>query len=161
MGYKVKREDVVKYDGRKILPEPYVYILMNKPKDFITTASDDKGRKTVMDIIKTATTERVYPVGRLDRNTTGVMLLTNDGEFKRQLELPASGVERTYRARAFGDISQAQLEELAMGIEIDGVDLQPCGGTHVARTGEIGRVLVKKIESKGARNKRVVIALVD
>src|SRR3546814_2394580 len=61
------------------------------------------------------------PVGRLDYNTEGLLLLTNDGEFKRQLELPASGVDRTYRARAFGDISQTQLEELAMGIEIDGV----------------------------------------
>src|SRR3546814_14213870 len=75
------------------------------------------------------------PVGRLDYNTEGLLLLTNDGEFKRQLELPASGVDRTYRARAFGDISQTQLEELAMGIEIDGVRYGKIDANLERRTG--------------------------
>ncbi len=106
----------------------------HKPAGCITAARDPKGRKTIYDLLP-KDLPRLMPVGRLDYNTEGLLLLTNDGEFKRQLELPASGVERTYRARAFGDISQEQLEELAMGIEIEGVRYGKIDANLERRTG--------------------------
>src|SRR3546814_12444127 len=99
----------------------------HKPAGCLTAARDPKGRKTIYDMLPKGL-PRLMPVGRLDYNTEGLLLLTNDGAFKRQLELHASGVERTYRARAFGDISQTQLEDLVEGITIDGI-----------RYGKIGR----------------------
>ena len=96
------------------------------------------------------------PVGRLDYNTEGLLLLTNDGEFKRQLELPASGVERTYRARAFGDISQAQLEELAMGIEIDGVRYGKIDANLERRTGRNQWVEMTLTEGKNREVRKVL-----
>jgi 23S rRNA pseudouridine2605 synthase len=105
-----------------------------KPNGCLTAARDPMGRKTIYDMLPPGL-PRLMPIGRLDYNTEGLLLLTNDGEFKRQLELPASGVERTYRARAFGDISQAQLEELAMGIEIDGIRYGKIDANLERRTG--------------------------
>ncbi len=93
-----------------------------KPRGCLTAARDPKGRRTIYDALpKDGKLPRLMPVGRLDYNTEGLLLLTNDGEFKRALELPANAVPRTYRARAFGHVRQDQLEELAEGIEIDGV----------------------------------------
>ncbi len=96
------------------------------------------------------------PVGRLDYNTEGLLLLTNDGEFKRQLELPASGVERTYRARAFGDISQEQLEELAMGITIDGVTYGKIDANLERRTGRNQWVEMTLTEGKNREVRKVL-----
>ena len=94
-GYKVSGKDKIIVKGKEVfLQKNSVYILMNKPKDFITTASDPQGRKTVMDIVKSATQERVYPVGRLDRNTTGVLLLTNDGELAQKLTHPSYEIKK-------------------------------------------------------------------
>lgn len=96
----------------------------HKPTGMLTTEYDPKGRTTIYDALRNALPKnagRVMPVGRLDFNTEGLLLLTNDGEMKRAMELPSSGVPRTYRARAFGDVTQAQLDELIEGIEIDGV----------------------------------------
>ncbi len=89
-GHKVSDKDEIKVNGKKLfLRRNLVYILLNKPKDFITTTEDPQGRKTVLDIIRNATEERVYPIGRLDRNTTGVLLLTNDGELAQKLSHPS------------------------------------------------------------------------
>jgi 23S rRNA pseudouridine2605 synthase len=96
------------------------------------------------------------PVGRLDYNTEGLLLLTNDGEFKRQLELPASGVERTYRARAFGDISQAQLEELVEGVEIDGVRYGKIDANLERRTGRNQWIELTLTEGKNREVRRVL-----
>jgi 23S rRNA pseudouridine2605 synthase len=96
----------------------------NKPPGLLTAERDPKGRPTIYAALRNALppgTPRVMPVGRLDLNTEGLLLLTNDGEFKRAMELPSSGIPRTYRARAFGDVTQAQLESLIEGITIDGV----------------------------------------
>lgn len=118
--YKVQEEDIVIANGKKVQPvKNLVYILLNKPKDFITTASDDKGRKTVMDIIKTATTERVYPVGRLDRNTTGVMLLTNDGDLAQQLTHPKFEIKKIYEAKLDKPMVKADLDQLVQGITLE------------------------------------------
>ena len=88
LGYKIKPGDVVKYDGQTINAETKRYVLLNKPKDFITTMDDPLGRKTVMSLVKKACKERIYPVGRLDRETTGLLLFTNDGDLAKKLTHP-------------------------------------------------------------------------
>jgi ribosomal protein S4 len=110
-GYQVLENDQVTVDKKKIKPEKFVYILLNKPKDYITTTSDEKDRKTVVDIILPKLNEipgigkpRIYPVGRLDRNTTGLLLLTNDGELTQQLTHPKYNIEKIYAAE-FDSIS--------------------------------------------------------
>ena len=85
MGYKVQPDDIVQFDGTSITPEQKKYVLLNKPKNYITTMEDDRGRKTVMELIANASKERIYPVGRLDRNTTGLLLFTNDGDLAKKL----------------------------------------------------------------------------
>jgi 23S rRNA pseudouridine2605 synthase len=96
-----------------------VYILLNKPKDFLTTAEDDKGRKTVLDIVKNATEERIYPVGRLDRNTTGVLLLTNDGDLAQKLTHPSFEIRKVYEVRLDKPVTKADLDALVAGIQLD------------------------------------------
>ncbi|MBL8651540.1 MAG: rRNA pseudouridine synthase, partial [Sphingopyxis sp.] len=127
----------------------------HKPAGCITAARDPKGRKTIYDLLPRGL-PRVMPVGRLDYNTEGLLLLTNDGAFKRQLELPASGVERTYRARAFGEISQAQLEELAMGIEIDGVRYGKIIANLERRTGRNQWIEMTLTEGKNREVRKVL-----
>ncbi|HEV7313390.1 pseudouridine synthase [Sphingopyxis sp.] len=127
----------------------------HKPAGCITAARDPKGRKTIYDLLP-KDLPRLMPVGRLDYNTEGLLLLTNDGEFKRQLELPASGVERTYRARAFGDISQTQLEELALGIEIDGVRYGKIDANLERRTGRNQWVEMTLTEGKNREVRKVL-----
>jgi 23S rRNA pseudouridine2605 synthase len=120
MGVSVKPwQDEVKVKGQLIEPEPTVYILVNKPKDTITTADDPQGRRTVMDIIKGATNERVYPVGRLDRNTTGLLLLTNDGQLAEQLTHPSYGIEKLYYIALASPITERDLEKLRTGIILE------------------------------------------
>ena len=126
-----------------------------KPVGCITAARDPKGRKTIYDVLP-KDLPRLMPVGRLDYNTEGLLLLTNDGEFKRQLELPASGVERTYRARAFGEISQEQLEELSMGIEIDGVRYGKIDANLERRTGRNQWVEMTLTEGKNREVRKVL-----
>ena len=127
----------------------------HKPAGCITAARDPKGRKTIYDLLPKGL-PRLMPVGRLDYNTEGLLLMTNDGEFKRQLELPASGVERTYRARAFGDISQTQLEELAMGITIEGVTYGKIDANLERRTGRNQWVEMTLTEGKNREVRKVL-----
>ncbi len=96
MGFKVKPGDQVKYDGALISPEKKQYVLLNKPKDFITTMDDPMGRKTVMQLVAKACKERIYPVGRLDRNTTGLLLFTNDGDLAKKLTHPRYEMKKKY-----------------------------------------------------------------
>ena len=119
MGYKVKPSDVVKY-GKKILNrEKLVYLLLNKPKDFITTTEDPGERKTVMDLVANACEERVYPVGRLDRNTTGLLLLTNDGELAEKLSHPSNEIRKIYQVELDKPITTEHFEEIKNGIELE------------------------------------------
>lgn len=118
--YKVQPNDIVTHNGKKIEPvRRMVYILLNKPKDFITTAEDDRGRKTVLDIVKSATDERIFPVGRLDRNTTGILLLTNDGDLAQQLTHPSFEVRKIYEATLDKPLEKKHLEQLVNGIVLD------------------------------------------
>lgn len=118
--FKVTDDAVVKIDGKKISrSKNQVYILLNKPKDYITTADDPQGRKTVMDIIKNATTERVYPVGRLDRNTSGVLLLTNDGDLAQKLSHPSFEVRKIYEVKLNKVLQKDDFEKILSGVKLE------------------------------------------
>lgn len=119
-GYKVQYKDVVRLKGKVLqLQVTPVYILLNKPKDYICTANDPEGRKTVLDIIKNATTQRMFPVGRLDRNTTGVLILTNDGDLAQKLTHPSYEIKKIYEVTLDKPVTKADLETIAMGIELE------------------------------------------
>lgn len=119
LGSKIKPTDVVNLDGLVIQPEKKVYILLNKPKDFVTTMDDPHATKTVMDLIKHACTERVYPVGRLDRNSTGVLLFTNDGELTKRLTHPKYMKRKIYHIHLDKNLSKGDMQKLADGIELE------------------------------------------
>lgn len=119
LGTKVRRKDRVEVDGQYISLEPFVYLLLHKSKDVITTTDDEKNRKTVMDEIEKATGYRVYPVGRLDRNTTGLLLLTNDGDLAHRLMHPSYKVKKTYEVKTQIPLTDAQLDELLKGVELE------------------------------------------
>lgn len=119
-GHKVSVKDDVRVNGKKIfLAKNLVYILLNKPKDFITTTEDPEGRKTVLDLIKRATTERVYPVGRLDRNTSGVLLLTNDGELSQKLTHPSHEIKKVYAVTLDKPLEKKDFDQILRGVVLD------------------------------------------
>ncbi|WP_132056113.1 pseudouridine synthase [Pseudocnuella soli] len=119
-GLKIKEGDEVKVAGKKVEPAPeLVYILLNKPKDYITTTDDPQKRKTVLDLIKQATKERVYPVGRLDRNTSGVLLLTNDGELSQKLTHPSNEIKKVYAVTLDKPLTKADFEAILKGVELE------------------------------------------
>jgi 23S rRNA pseudouridine2605 synthase len=119
-GFKVSSKDEVKVNGRKIFPaKNLVYILLNKPKDYITTTDDPQGRKTVLDLISRATTERVYPVGRLDRNTSGVLLLTNDGELAQKLTHPSNEIKKVYHVTLNKALDKKDYDQILKGVVLE------------------------------------------
>ena len=119
LGTKVKITDLVKYGGQSIRPEKPVYLLLNKPKDYITTLDDPQGRKTVSLLVAGACKERVFPVGRLDRNTTGLLLLTNDGDLAKKLTHPKHGVKKVYMVTLDKNVAAADLKKLVKGIQLE------------------------------------------
>ncbi len=127
----------------------------HKPTGLLTAARDPKGRPTIYDRLPPGL-PRLMPVGRLDMNTEGLLLLTTDGELKRQLELPSSAVERTYRARVFGDVSQEQLEQLIHGVEIEGIRYGSIDANLERRTGRNGWVEMRLTEGKNREVRRVL-----
>ena len=124
LGTKIKHTDVVEYDEKVVTLENKCYILLNKPKDCVTTSSDPDGRLTVMDIVKNACKERIYPVGRLDRNTTGVLLLTNDGDLASKLTHPKFVKKKIYHVWTDKDIAEDDMQRLADGVELDDGPIQ-------------------------------------
>ena len=119
-GYKVLEKDQIQLDGKVILPQrKLVYFLLNKPKDFITTTDDPEGRKTVMDLMKHATDARIFPVGRLDRNTTGLLLLTNDGELTQKLSHPKHKIRKVYQVVLDKALSKTDFEAIAKGVILE------------------------------------------
>lgn len=119
MGYKVNPGDEVRYNNELLRGERPVYLLLNKPKDFITTVEDPGNRRTVMELIANACKERVYPVGRLDRNTTGVLLFTNDGELARKLMHPSFEVQKIYHVSLDKSFSPENMEKVLKGIHLE------------------------------------------
>ncbi len=119
-GFKVTAKDEVKVEGKKVTPtKELFYILLNKPKDYITTTDDPQGRKTVLELIRQATPERVYPVGRLDRNTSGVLLLTNDGDLSQKLTHPSNEIKKVYAVTLDKPLEKADFEKLLAGVQLE------------------------------------------
>jgi len=119
LGTQVGPADQVKVNGKTIKNERKVYIVLNKPKDTLTTTDDPEGRRTVLDLVHNATTERIFPVGRLDRNTTGVLLLTNDGDLASKLTHPRYRVKKVYEVRTAQNVTEAMVETLVKGVELE------------------------------------------
>jgi len=146
----------VTVDGEPVAPpEPTRLFLYHKPTGLLVTEHDPAGRPTIYDKLPDDL-PRLVPVGRLDLNTEGLLLLTTDGGFKRQLELPATGVERSYRARAYGNVTQQQLEDLADGIEIDGIRYGPIDANIERRTGANVWIEITITEGKNREVRRVL-----
>jgi 23S rRNA pseudouridine2605 synthase len=118
-GRRVKNSDVVIVEGQRLKQPQRCYILLNKTKDAISTVSDERDRKTVMDLIQGATKDRVYPIGRLDRNTTGILLLTNDGELANRLSHPSGEMRKVYKARLDKPLPYADLKKIRNGVMLE------------------------------------------
>ena len=150
----------VTVDGKPVgKPERARLFRFHKPAGLLTTERDPKGRPTIYAALRNALppgTPRLMPVGRLDLNTEGLLLLTNDGELKRAMELPSSGVPRTYRARTFGDVSQAQLEDLMDGITIEGVNYGSIDANLERSTGRNQWIELTLTEGKNREVRRVL-----
>ncbi len=119
LGYKIERDAQVTYNDKLIKPQNYVYILLNKPSGYITTTDDPENRKTVMDLISKATNERVYPVGRLDRNTSGLLLLTNDGDMTNSLTHPSKKISKIYAVSLDKPLAKNDFQKIIDGIELE------------------------------------------
>jgi 23S rRNA pseudouridine2605 synthase len=146
----------VTVDGKPVgAPAPARLFLFHKPAGVLTAERDFSGRPTIYDALPKEL-PRVIPVGRLDLNTEGLLLLTTDGELKRQLELPASKVERTYRARAFGEVTQEQLEALITGVEIEGIRYGAIDANLERRTGRNVWIEMRLTEGKNREVRRVL-----
>ncbi len=119
-GHKVSSKDEVRVNGKKVfISKNLVYILLNKPKDYITTTDDPQGRKTVLDLMGRATPERIYPVGRLDRNTSGVLLLTNDGELAQKLTHPSNEVKKVYHVTLDKPLDKKDFDQILKGVTLE------------------------------------------
>lgn len=124
-GYKVQEKDEVIYNGKKLfVTKNLVYILLNKPKDYITTTDDPQGRKTVLQLIKHATNERVYPIGRLDRNTSGVLLLTNDGDLTQKLSHPSYEIKKIYEVKLDKPLTKNDFDKIVKGLKLEDGEIQ-------------------------------------
>ncbi|MDE6866313.1 MAG: rRNA pseudouridine synthase, partial [Muribaculaceae bacterium] len=134
LGTKISRDDVVEFDEKVVTPERKCYVLLNKPKDCVTTSDDPNGRTTVLDIVKGATRERIYPVGRLDRNTTGVLLLTNDGDLASKLTHPKYVKKKIYHVWTDRDIAEEDMQRIADGIELEDGEIHADAISYVSDT---------------------------
>ena len=133
LGFKVDpAKDLVRYNGVALKREKMVYVLLNKPKDYITTTDDPQERKTVMKLVEKASKERIYPVGRLDRNTTGLLLMTNDGDLAEKLSHPRNNVTKIYQVELNRNVPQGDLNKIAFGLELEDGLIKPDQVSYVA-----------------------------
>jgi len=144
MGYQVAPTDIVKYGNRKLNREKPVYVLLNKPKDFLTTTEDPNDRKTVMELVKNAGDARIYPVGRLDRNTTGLILLSNDGELADRLTHPSHEIEKIYQAELDKPLTDEDFEKIKAGLTLEDGEIKV---DDLAKVTPDGYVIGVKIHS--------------
>lgn len=146
LGYKIKKGDRIQYDGETINAETKRYVLLNKPKDFITTMDDPWGRKTVMRLVIKACKERIYPVGRLDRDTTGLLLFTNDGDLAKKLTHPRYEAKKIYQVETDKAVSVEHLEMLMKGIDLEDGRIQ-CDNAEYVKDGKSSREVGVEIHS--------------
>lgn len=133
LGHKVDpAKDTIRYNGELLKREKRVYVLLNKPKDYITTTDDPQERRTVMQLVEKASRERIYPVGRLDRNTTGLLLMTNDGDLADKLSHPKNGITKIYQVELSKSLSQGDLNKIQFGLELEDGLIKPDSVSYVA-----------------------------
>lgn len=133
LGHKVDpAKDEVRYNGELLKREKRIYVLLNKPKDYITTTDDPQERRTVMSLVEKASRERIYPVGRLDRNTTGLLLMTNDGDLADKLSHPKNGITKIYHVELSKSLSQGDLNKIQFGLELEDGIIKPDSVSYVA-----------------------------
>ncbi len=133
LGHKVDPyKDEVRYNGELLKREKKIYVLLNKPKDYITTTEDPQERRTVMHLVEKASKERIYPVGRLDRNTTGLLLMTNDGELADKLSHPKNGITKIYHVELSKNLSQGDFNKIQFGLELEDGLIKPDNISYVA-----------------------------
>jgi 23S rRNA pseudouridine2605 synthase len=133
LGYKVDPgKDEVRYNGELLKREKKIYVILNKPKDYITTTDDPQERRTVMSLVEKASRERIYPVGRLDRNTTGLLLMTNDGDLADKLSHPKNGITKIYHVELSKSLSQGDLNKIQFGLELEDGIIKPDSVSYVA-----------------------------
>ncbi|RYE25788.1 MAG: pseudouridine synthase [Sphingobacteriales bacterium] len=138
-GYRVQSFDIVTIAGKKLTPQrDRVYVLLNKPKDFITTNDDPEGRKTVMDLVSDSEMGRLFPVGRLDRNTTGLLLMTNDGELAQKLSHPSYDIKKVYQVTLNKPLTKADFEKIATGVTLDDGEVKVDAIAYLEEKTEIG-----------------------
>lgn len=149
LGSKISPRDTVKHNGKKLKGEKNVYFVMNKPRNTVTTVTDPQGRRTVIDLLKNQVPERIYPVGRLDRQTTGVLLLTNDGDLTKILTHPSSNIPKVYLATLNKPFTKSDMQKIADGLELeDGfIKVDAISYTNAENKTEIG------IEIHSGRNR--------
>ena len=119
MGYRVKKKDKVEYKGKQLKSETHQYVLLNKPKGFVTTVKDPHARHTVMELVEKACSERIYPVGRLDRETTGLLLFTNDGETAKKLTHPSHKIRKIYQVELDKPLTKTDFEKILEGVTLE------------------------------------------
>jgi 23S rRNA pseudouridine2605 synthase len=133
LGHKVDpQKDVVRYNGEMLKREKMVYVLLNKPKDYITTTDDPQERRTVMQLVEKASKERIYPIGRLDRNTTGLLLMTNDGDLADKLSHPKNNITKLYHVELSKNLTQGDLNKIGFGLELEDGLIKPDTISYVA-----------------------------
>ena len=133
LGYKVNPvKDVIRYNGETLKREKMTYVLLNKPKDYITTTDDPQERRTVMQLVEKASRERIYPVGRLDRNTTGLLLMTNDGDLAEKLSHPRNNITKIYQVELNKNLSQGDFNKIEYGLELEDGPIKPDALSYVA-----------------------------
>jgi 23S rRNA pseudouridine2605 synthase len=158
--FNVVEKDQIRVDGQPLAARQGTRVwLYHKPQGLVVTEKDPEGRDTIFDTLEQQGLPRVVSIGRLDINTEGLLLLTNDGELKRQLELPRTGVVRTYRARAFGAVTQRQLEDLADGVTIEGIHYGSINANLERRTGRNCWIEMSLTEGKNREVRRVLAHL--
>ena len=141
LGYKVNpSKDIIRYNGETLKREKMTYVLLNKPKDYITTTDDPQERRTVMHLVEKASKERIYPVGRLDRNTTGLLLMTNDGDLAEKLSHPRNNITKIYQVELNKNLSQGDFNKIEYGLELEDGPIKPDALSYVqgASKREIG-----------------------
>jgi len=133
LGQKVDPyKDEIRYNGELLKREKRVYVILNKPKDYITTTDDPQERRTVMQLVEKASRERIYPVGRLDRNTTGLLLMTNDGDLADKLSHPKNGITKIYHVELSKSLSQGDFNKIQFGLELEDGLIKPDNISYVA-----------------------------
>ncbi|MEA3402743.1 MAG: pseudouridine synthase [Armatimonadota bacterium] len=160
LGAKASPDDDIRVDGQPVeIPEGYIYLALNKPPGYVTTRDDTHGRPTVMDLVPEHLRTRIYPVGRLDQDTTGLLLLTDDGDLTQRLLHPRHHVEKEYLADVEGTPPESQLRRLRSGIELEDGPTQPAGVVLVATEGGETRLRITITEGRNRQVRRMCDAI--